>query len=300
MRAIALGIGFSLVSLTIGQAYGQDALESNQPGKPKVYALIAAVGEQFTIVSEVLTTGSHLSPYRRHTSEVQNNILNRIALHSLDSAIVKIDPDSKRIYMSLPASQMDDVAPSKREGVAIAAVVAALAKMPEREEWDRIVVATPAYRALELDHMASKLQGFGVFSEALCQAGCDNGLDSVPRGLAPEPPDGVDAVTSEDKNIKARTFLAPFSYVEVWVLDPKTLAVLDKQQGFDNQKLAETVHKPSLDLSQSDAQKYLTGRIVSLIEVSIGAAVMHSEINARHGKVEVGEPKLVDPADAKK
>jgi hypothetical protein len=144
------------------------------------------------------------------------------------------------------------------------------------------------------------LQGFGVFSEQLCKAGCANFLERVPRDLDPEPLDGVDAVTMEDENIKARTFLAPFSYIAVWVLDPKTLAVLDKQQGFDNQKLAERVHKPSLDLSQSDAQKYLAGRIVTLINTSIGAAVMNSEINERRGKVEVGEPELVDPDDAKK
>jgi hypothetical protein len=162
------------------------------------------------------------------------------------------------------------------------------------------VVVTPAYRALDLNGMPSKLQGFGVFSETLCKGGCGNFLERVPRDLSPEPLDGVDAVTMDDENIKARTFLAPFSYVAVWVLDPKTLAVLDKQQGFDNQKLAERVHKPALDLSQSGTQAYLAGRIVTLINTSIGAAVMNSEINERRGKVEVGEPELVDPSAPKK
>ncbi len=141
--------------------------------------------------------------------------------------------------MSLAATQMDSVAPSKRDEAAIGAVVAELEKMPERAQWERIVVATPAYRALNLDGMASKLQGFGVFSERLCKTGCATFLGGIPRELTPEPLDGVDAVTRDDENIKARTFLAPFSYIAVWVLDPKTLAVLDKQQGFDNQKLAE-------------------------------------------------------------
>jgi hypothetical protein len=300
MRTIALLMGFLLVDLTVGPAHGQDVSESTKSDKPRVYALIAAVGEQFTVVSDVQTTGSHLSPYRRHTTEVQNNILNRITLHSLDAAIAKVDPASKRIYMSLSAPLMDGVEPSRREEIAIGAVVAELKKMPEHAQWDRIVVATPAYRALELHGMASKLQGFGVFSERLCQAGCGNFLERVPRWLDPEPLDGVDAVTSDNENIKARTFLAPFSYIAIWVLDPATLTVLDKQQGFDNQKLAERHHKPSLDLSQGDTQKYVTGRIVSLIEVSIGAAVMQSEIIARRGKVEVSEPKLVDPPGAKK
>jgi hypothetical protein len=249
-------------------------------------------------VSEVSTTGTHLSRYWRRTSEVSNNVLNRIALSSLDNAVAKIDPARKRIYMALPAGQMDGVAPSKREGIAIGGIITALEKMPERAEWDRIVVATPAYRALDVNGMPSKLQGFGLFSEPLCQAGCP-GLGLVPRDLPSEPLDGVDALTSENKSIKARTFLAPFSYIEVWVLDPKTLAILDKQERFDNQKLAEPRYKPSLDFSQSDAQKYLVGRVASLIEMSVGEAVMHSELNARRGKVEVGEVREVKPDDKK-
>jgi len=41
----------------------------------------------------------------------------------------------------------------------------------------------------------------------------------------------------------------------------------------------------------------LAGRIVSLIELSIGEAVMHSELNARRGKVETGEVREVKPDD---
>ncbi len=40
--------------------------------------------------------------------------------------------------------------------------------------------------------------------------------------------------------------------------------------------------------------------MVTLINTSIGAAVMNSEINERRGKVEVGEPELVDPSAPKK
>jgi hypothetical protein len=274
-----------------GPAYGQAATEPANSVKPRVYALVAAVGEQFSVVSEVQSTGSRLSPYRRRTIEVPNNILNRFALHGLDKAIANIDPDSKRIYMAFSAPQMAGIAPSQREGVAISTIMAELEKMPQRLEWDRIVIATPAYRALELNGLASKLQGFGLFSQPLCQGRCGDNLHSLGQ-------DGVDAVTSEDKTIRARTYIAPFSYIEVWVLDPKSLAILDKQQGFDSQKLGEPRYKP-LDLSQSGGQKYVAGRISSLIELSVGGAVMHSELN-RRGKVEVGEPKVVNPDDARK
>jgi hypothetical protein len=291
VRSIVSAIGFCLINVATSPAYGQAATEPANSIKPRVYALVAAVGEQFSFVSEVESIGSHLSPYRRRTVEVPNNILNRLALHGLDMAIANIDPDSKRIYMAFSAAQMAGIAPSQREDVAISTIVAELGKMPQRLEWDRIVIATPAYRALELNGLASKLQGFGLFSEPLCQGRCGDDLHSLGQ-------DGVDAVTSEDKTIRARTYIAPFSYIEVWVLDPKSLAILDKQQGFDSQKLGEPRYKP-LDLSQTGGQKYVAGRISSLIELSVGGAVMHSELN-RRGKVEVGEPKVVDPDDAKK
>jgi hypothetical protein len=263
--------------------------------------LIAAVGQEFSTVHEVATTGTHLSPYRRTASEVPNNALNRIALHSLDKAIAAIDPSSTRIYLSLPTAQMNGATPSKRGSVAIEAIVEALEKMPQRLAWDRIVVATPAFRALDQNGMASKLRGFGIFDEQACQGGCGwKPGDPFPRGAFPEPLDGVDAVTTEDKTIKARTYLAPFSYIEVWVLDPKTLAVLDKRQGFDSQKLAEPHYRPPLDASNADVQKYLASRFVNLVELSIGEALMRSEINLPRGKSEVGPIREIGPDGPKK
>jgi hypothetical protein len=295
MRSIIAVSGICLGCLVCELAHSEAASGTIEPATPRVYALVAAIGEQFSTVRAFATTGTHLSPYRRETSEVPNNILNRFALHSLDKAITAIEAASTRIYLSLPAAQMDGIAPSKRESVAIGAIVAALEKTPQRLEWDRIVVVTPAYRALDQDGLPSQLQGFGIFSEPRCQAGCD-----FRRPDIGEPPGGVEALTSEDKTIRARTFLAPFSYVTVWVLDPKTLAVLDKQQSFDNQKLAEPEYKPRLDLTNGDAQKYLLGRIANLIELSVGAAVMHSEINLRHGDVRVSPIREINPDDVKK
>jgi hypothetical protein len=206
VRSIVAAIGFCLIRVATGPAYGQAATEPANSAKPRVYALVAAVGEQFSFVSEVQSTGSRLSPYRRRSVEVPNNILNRFALHGLDKAIANIDPDSSRIYMAFFAAQMAGIAPSEREGVAISKIVAELEKMPQRLEWDRIVIATPAYRALELNGLASKLQGFGLFSEPLCQGRCGDDLHQLGQ-------DGVEAVTSEDKTIKGQNlYRAVFPY----------------------------------------------------------------------------------------
>ena len=292
MRTVVVAIGFGLAHLVMAQAYGQAAAESIAPVNPRVYGLVAAVGEEFSVVSAKPRIGSHLSPYRRSSIEVPDNILNRFALHGLDKAIANIDPKSTRIYMTLPAAQMAGVAPSQRESVAISKIVSELEKMPQRLEWDRIVIVTPAYMSLERDRMASKLQGFGLFLQPLCQSdwnSCDYGF---------RPGSGPEAVTPENKVIAANSFLAPFSYIEVWILDPKTLAVLDKQERFANQKLADSRAR-ILDISQNENREFLASRVNNLIELSVGEAVMHSEINHR-GRVEVGEPKVVNPEDAKK
>jgi hypothetical protein len=295
MRRFAGAVGLCLISFAAGQAPAQPVEEPAKATKPRVYALLAAVGDQFTVVSEVSRTGTHLSPYVRRTDQIPNDVLNRLALHSLDQAIARIDPESKRIYLALPAISMNGVAPSERGSVALSRIRALLDKMQQRLDWDRIVIVTPAYRALELDGLGTKQQGFGMFAETQCQGSCGGprSQDQV-RALASEPSDGIDAITSEDKPIKARTFLAPFSYLEVWVLDPKTLAVLDRQQGFDSQKLAEPAERP-LDVAGDAGQRYLAMRIASLIDLSLGEAVKRSEINARRGSVEIGTVKEVKP-----
>jgi hypothetical protein len=285
-------IALCVLGLASGAALAQAAADEAIAAQPKVFALVAAVGGQFNSVTEMQSTGSHLSPYRRSTSDVENDALNRIVLHSLDQAVAAIDRDSKRVYLSLPAAQMNGVAPSDLESVAIGNVVAALQKIPQREQWSRIVVATPAYRGLGLRGLPGKLQGFGLFREPLCH-GCGVSFDGNPAfGLWPG---SVDATSFDDETIRAKTYIAPFSYIEVWVLDPKTLAVLDRQERFESQKLAEPDYKP--DVPHLD--QYLARRMSSLIELSISDAVMHSELNTRKGTVEVGEPKVVDPVDKK-
>ena len=242
---------------------------------------------------EVQSTGSHISPFRRQTASAQNDILNRLVLHSLDKALASIDPRSKRVSFALSGLQMDQVAPPQRESVAMHSVVAELEKLPQRQEWDRIVVATPAYRALELNGLANKLQGFGLFAQPLCQH-CPVSFDGNPStGMANT--GGVDAVTSEDETIRARTYIAPYSYIQIWVLDPKTLAVIDRQQRFDSLKLAEPEYK-----GVAMTPEYLVGRVSQLIDASVGDAVMRSEVNLRRGKAEVGEPRLVNPGEPDK
>jgi len=111
--------------------------------------------------------------------------------------------------------------------------------------------------------------------------------------VAAEPLDGVDAVSSDNTTFKAKTYVAPYSYIKVWVLDPKPLEILDVQQGFDSQKLAEQRHKPAMDMT--GWQNYFAVRVVSLIEMSVAEAVVRSEIIAPKGRGIVGPIRRIDP-----
>ena len=295
MRPIVHATAAILVSLLNGLAHGEDAIESTPDAKQRVYALVAAVGDQFTQVTEVQSTGSHLSPIRSTTSDIPQNALNRIVLRGLDIAISGMDPKSERIYLSLSAMRMDGIPKPKQESAALERIVAELHRIPERSNWDRIVVATPAYEALARNGMPGKIQGLGMFSQPLCQAGCAKLRDDHAAPV-PEPLDGVPALTSDDKVIRAKTFVAPFSYIDVWILDPKTLEVLDRQRNFDHRKLAEPVYKPPM--SQGELQTYLAHRIIGLIETSVGDAVLRSEATLRRGEVEIRTIKRVSPDDA--
>src|SRR5690606_1101074 len=64
---------------------------------PRVYALVAAFGNQFEVVHEEPSVGSHLSPYRRRSVEVGGDMLNRVVLQGLDQALAKFEPSSRRI-----------------------------------------------------------------------------------------------------------------------------------------------------------------------------------------------------------
>ena len=145
MRRIVGAAALILVSLSTGLAYSQTTPDSPVATKPRLYALIAAVGEQITEAYEAQSTGTHLSPFRQSRSHVPNNALNRFVLHSLDVAIESVDPESRRVYLSLSAVPMDGVPAPKQDSFALGIIVAELEKIPERLNWDRIVVATPAY-----------------------------------------------------------------------------------------------------------------------------------------------------------
>jgi len=245
--------------------------------RPVTYALVAAMGHSFSFVVEKRAAGSHLAPYDRKNIDMPEDGLNRLVLQNLDEYIGASAPDSKRIFLSVPTPAVNLLAPAKREQAAIDAVVKALQAYPERAAWDKIVVVTPAYRLQRKNEMASMLGGFGIFIQPMCRSTlhelkCDTPAD-LPGGPAT-------VLTPTGEKIASTTFQAPFSYLSIWILDPKTLAVISHEQVFDDQKLNDLTANPLSPVQSMDKQ--FTAKVVNnLINSSIHSAIRRSGLTAK-------------------
>jgi len=251
---------------------------SAQDGKS--YALVAAMGDTFMATHEVRRTGSHLAPYRYSGIDAPDNILNRLVLAGLDQAIAKVEPTSKRMLLAvaIPRPRTN----SARDDDALTAVQVQLRERPERGAWDRIVVATPAYQLQRVDAMAARTKGIGVFMQPLCQSqqgACGMHTDGSMASAAEkvQAPDGTE--------IKANQFVAPYVFVKVWILDPRTLDVTDSQEVFDYVKLWDP-RADTMDLSEVVPRRELAKRIVELAMHATEEAVKRTELR---GTVEVKE-----------
>lgn len=253
--------------------------------KPKVYALVAAMGNKFTFVHEVKSTGTNLAPFKRDSVEVGNNELNRLTLRGLDESIAKTDPGSERVLIAmLPLGVRRDAL----EGPALEEwIVDELRKMPERAAWDRILVAVPGFRAMARERLPSRLRGMGIFAQPLCQSN----PESCDTNTAPLT--GVDAVTPEGEKIKANFFVAPYSLVEIIIIDPRTMSIIDRGESVQHTKMYDP-KSDSLDVFKNVEAKVMAERIVALVQTSVAAAVADAE---GRGTVDVRMRKEVKPGE---
>ena len=216
--------------------------------RPRTYALVAAVGEEIGVVSEGARTGTHMSQFRRTSADVPDNLLNRFVLNMMDAAIVKLDSESRRTYLTLAPGQLNGVEPMKREAATIEKIVAALRPMPQRAEWDRIVIVTPTYTSTDLEGLPGKLQGPGVFVQNACQGRMGKkSTDADSCSMDRRPPAGPEATTPDDKIIRVNYYVAPFFYMQLWVLNARTFEVIDHQKVFDSKKIYDPKLGPTAE-----------------------------------------------------
>jgi len=239
----------------------------------RTYALVAAIGSRFEVMTAKQQTGSHLPAFDRQAYAVNGNVLNRLTLQGLDQAVSRYEPESRRVYLS--------TTPARPE---IELVIEELRKV-DRTGWDRIMVALPAHRYHNEAGLATRMRGFGLLAQSQCQT------DLVSCSSGFRPPSGPMAQTPSGKEIAANTFVAPFAFVEIVTLDPKTLAVLDRSANYGHRKLADDSAKLDGVIDGSN-QEFLARQIVEVVQSSTADAMASGILK---GKVDVRERGPVSP-----
>lgn len=261
------------------------------PGKKQVFALISAVGDQFTYVKLRQQVGSNIIDNNfRKVMKAPDNGLNLAVLKGMDTAIAAANPDSERVFLSLNPVELEGVLPQNREAVAIGKLISVIEKMPERQNWDKIVIAVPNFLMSERDGMGPKLQGFGLYVQPLVSGSFSGvGGDNNTEVLGNDIDRGTDSDTGtpNGKRSRSKQYVAPFAYMVVYILDAKTLKVLEKNARYDYSKLSDP-ESTALNIENAMTPEFISARMTRLIERSAAAAL---GVTDSGGSVVIGDIK---------
>jgi len=263
------------------------AAHADADAMPKVYALISAVGSEISYVRQRLQVGSNFEPYYRNTLPVPDSTVDTAVLRGLERAILQEDPDAKRVYLRLAPTEVRDVLPYKRGDVVPERALAALARMPDRKDWDRIILVTPRFLGAAREGMGTKLHGIGVYVQPLGRG--RRGNPDLEMGATVDP----DTVSPEGEKSRSNVYIAPYFYAQVWIIDAKTMQVLETRERYDFQRLYDP-KSSAIDVAKSIPVEQLAAMVQKFIERASARA-----LNESIGEVTVKELKVVDPAPIK-
>jgi hypothetical protein len=276
----------TLLCLVLPLSAGAQAGDEPVPApKPRIFALVSAMGEGFNLVVEKMSTGSHLAPFERKRLEAASDAVNFLVLRELARQVAELDSAARFVPMVFAAPAMPKVATAERPQAIFDAAVAELKHDPDRGTWDRILIVTPAYRAPRKDGMASHLGGMGLFIEPLCvtdATSCADGIAAL-SGPQAQRPDGTVST--------ANSFFAPYFYVTLWELDAATLEVIAKRDVFQHQKMASDNDLAPAKIDASEAAR-INVQLATLVTQSVREALKKTDLA---GHVEARGVKEVEP-----
>jgi hypothetical protein len=270
-------------------AFAQAAPASAAP--VKTIALVSAVGDQITYVRQRMQTGTHFEGYRRATLKIDDRSIDAAVLRGLDRVIARRHPDSQRVFLRLSSGELDGVLPEHRERVALDKLRAELAKLPQRETWDQIIVLTPYYRMSEMRGLASKLHGVGVYVQGMDTNVGDFGNAVTGGQLSVEGPETK--LPDGKPGVRSSKYIALYAYTQIWVLDAKTLAVIKNEPWMFDEKIYDP-QSAALDVAKMLSPEQLAERFEAFTERAAGRALAQTM-----PMVEAGELRQVGPAPAR-
>ena len=254
---------------------------------PRVFALVAAVGDQFQYVRQKESVGSNfIDNHTRQTLKVPDHSLNYAVLRGLDRAVELDYPGAERVLLAVKGVlEIQAALPQDREALTMKHVLGVLEANPARKDWDQIIVVVPKWLMSGRQGIGGKLTGIGVYVQPLGEEMDKSGdfVDDVVEDTARE-------------QVRSRRFVAPYFYVQVTTLDAKTLKVIKSESRYDFRKIVDK-ESTALDVAAQFTPEQLASHMQRFVETSALKAVNEK---ADTGTVQVGPVKTVSTEPAKK
>ena len=273
---------FAVLALCALAAFPSAAQEA------RIYALVSAVGSTLSYVKPRFSTGTHLEAYQRAELTVPDASLDAAALRGLEKIVRLSDPTAKFVYLRLNPAEFAGIDAPQKGAVAVGKLASAFDRMPQRKDWYQILVVTPRFVASERAGLGSKLGGIGVYVQPV-----EKTLMGPDSSIAADPFMSADidegAVTPDGRPVRSSSFIAPFFYTQVWVLDAATLEVLHTTERFDFQRIRDPSNS-AVHIEAEVPPEKLGPAVETFVEQAAARAAQEAI-----GVVTVGEPKLVAP-----
>lgn len=296
--------GRSAALLTLALLGCAAAAQPVEPAGKAPIALVAAMGQDLTLVRQKAGVGSSIDPFSRRSLRLRGDGLNAVMLRGLDRALALQEPDTPRVLLrwQLPEAQQQalDQRPVQERGrLMLEALTQHLRELPQRPQWSRIEALLPVFIRHEVSGMGSKLAGIGIYTQPLGRGGVDledeQGQPLLGTGVEAGAGTGDDALNGGRRTINPRTgahgqattYIAPFVYFERVTLDAQTLQVLARQRQFDNIKF----HDPEVqgrDVSEHLPLAELVRHLTELAERSA-----YQSVRGKHSEVESSRPRAL-------
>lgn len=291
----------ALVAGLAGLAHASTPSEPAQPESSKTVALIAAIGDRISIVRQNRQVGSHLEPFRRKDLKVDPLPLNNLVLKAMDDGFAVSSPETKRVFLRWTPPPEDERLLSEEKNLAReqrmeSLLLAHLASLPERQQWDEIVAVLPKWYFGGVKGMGTKLSGVGIYVQPLASEvpddlkGMTDGTGGTPVMTAQsgdKDTTTVNPVTGEKG--ESSVFVAMFMYMQKITLDAKTLVVKSREVRRDNIKYYDP-NSNATDVGKMFDNGVLLKGLTEVVEKAAKKSVT--------GNVVVGELKEVTPAPA--
>ncbi len=251
---------------------------------PTQIALISAVGDQFTLVRQNRSVGSNvIDNYARRTVTVPGQAINHAILRGLDRALAIETPNSNRIFLALaPEETPESILPQDRENHVYQRAVRLIEAMPQRKDWDQIVLVTPKWLLSARSGMGSKLTGVGLYVQPLESDSLNNDGNNFATEIGLTL--GDEAETPNKDRARTQTYLAPFFYTNITTLDAKTLKVIKREARHDFRKIFDP-ESAAIDVQNSIPTDKLAGMIERFMETAAFRALTKQSSSVEIGPV---------------